>query len=50
MYYRQLSAGIKMENYKIITNFVKSVGPEAWANKTGINLMIIVLIFLENCL
>jgi len=34
-YYRQLSVDIKMKNHKI---------------KTGINIMILILIFIENCL
>ncbi len=40
-YYRQLSMNIKMKNDKI-----KTYG----ANKTGINVLIFILSFVENCL
>ena len=46
--YKQLS--VEMKNYKIKTNFVSSEGPKARANKTGINFMILIFIFVENCL
>ncbi len=38
-YYKQLS-DIKMKVYKIETSFVRSEGPQALANKTGISFMI----------
>ena len=41
-FYKQLSANVKIEDYKIQT--------EGSGNKTGINLMIFILIFLKNCL
>ena len=43
-YYRQLSADIKMINYKIKTSFVRLDGQQ----KTRINFMIFILIFVEN--
>ena len=39
-YYRQLSADIKMKNYKIKTSLVRPEGSNARANKTCINFMI----------
>ena len=47
-YYRQLSVDIEMKNHKINTNFVSLEGPKARANKSGINFMILILIFVEN--
>ncbi len=39
-----------MKNFKIKTSFVSREGPKARADKTGINFMIFVLIFVENSL
>ena len=39
-----------MKNYKIETSFVSPDGPKALAYKTGINFMIFILMFVENCL
>ncbi len=39
-----------MKNFKIKTSFVSREGPKARADKTGINFMIFILIFVENCL
>ncbi len=50
MYYRQLSADIEMKNYMIKPSFVSYDGLTAWDNKTGISLVIFILIFVENCL
>ncbi len=50
MYNRHLSTDIKMKNYKIKTIFVSPEGPEARANKTGINFMIFISIFVDNSL
>ena len=50
LYYRQLSAYIKMKNFKIITSFVNPEGQKFRANKTYINPMIYILIFVESCL
>ena len=44
-YYRKLFADIKINNLNI-----KPVLIKAQANKTGINFMIFILIFVENCL
>ena len=49
-YNRQLSEDIKMKNYRIKTSFVSPEGPKTRANKTGINFMIFILIFVVNCL
>ena len=49
-YYRQLSADIKIKSYKIKASFVIRESPKAMDSKTGINLMIFILIFLDNCL
>ena len=49
-YYRQLSADNKLKNYNINSNFDSLDGPKSQANKAGINLMIFILIFVENCL
>ena len=38
-----------MKNCKIILSFVKPEGSEAGAIKTGINFMIFILLFEENC-
>ena len=38
---------IKMKNYQTKTNFVIPQGLTARANKTGINLMIFIVIFVE---
>ena len=48
-YYRQFSADIKVKNNKINQFFILQ-RPKAYANKTGINLMIFILKFEENCL
>ena len=37
-----------MKNFKIKTSFVSTEGPKAQDNKTGINLMIFILIFVDN--
>ena len=50
MYYRQLSAGIIRKKDKIKTIFVSPEVPKDKANKTGIDIMIFILIFMENCL
>ena len=39
-----------MKNYKTKTSIVRHEGPRAQANKTGISLMIFILIFMESCL
>ena len=39
-----------MKNYKIKPSFVRPEGPKARANKTSINIMIFILIFVKNCL
>ena len=39
-----------METYKIKTSFISPEGPKARANKTGNNIKISNLIFVENCL
>ncbi len=40
-----------MNNYLLKSKgFVSPDGPKAQANKTGINLVIFILIFVENCL
>ncbi len=49
-FYRRLSADIKMKNFKIKTSFLSLEGLKAQAKKTGINFMIFILIFAENCL
>ena len=41
---------IKMKNNKIKTSFGSIEGTKAWTNKTGIEFVISVLIYLENCL
>ena len=38
-----------MKNNKIKTSFVSPEGPKARATQTGINFMIIILMFVENC-
>ena len=38
-----------MKNYRINTSFVSPEDTQVRANKTGINLMILILIFKENC-
>ena len=48
-YYKQLSADIKMYNYKIKTCFVRPGGPKARA-KNRYLFYDIILIFVENCL
>ncbi len=48
MYYRQLSADIKMKKYKIQTSFACQEGPEARTNKTGIDFIIFILLLVEN--
>ena len=35
---------------KNITSFCRPEWPKPWANKTGINIMIFLLVFVENCL
>ena len=49
-YYKQISVDIKMKNYNIKTSFVGPEGMKAWAYKTGINFMIFLFKFVENCL
>ena len=49
-YYRQLSADIRMKNYKINTSFISPEDPKAQDNKTGNHFMIFIVIFLEICL
>jgi len=39
-----------MKNYKIKISFVSSKGPKARANKTSINFIIFISIFVKNCL
>ena len=39
--HKQVSADIKIYNYKIKTSFVSPELPEAQANKTGFNIMIL---------
>ncbi len=50
LYYRQLSTDIRMKNYKIKTSFVNLRGSRSLANKSGINLMIFILLIVKNCL
>ena len=38
-----------MKNFKIKTSFESPDGPKARANKTNINNMIFILLFVENC-
>ena len=47
-YYRQFSTDIKIIKYKINPSFDSPEEPKARANKTGINIMIFILIFVEN--
>ena len=49
-YYRQLSADNKMKNHKINPCFVSIEGPKNRAYKTGIDIMLFILLFVENCL
>ena len=35
---------------QIDTRFVSPEGPIAWANKTGIDIVIFIILFEENCL
>ena len=42
LYYRQLSADIKIKSFKIKVSFVSPEWRKAWDNKTGINLMILI--------
>ena len=49
-YYRQHFAEIQIKDYKIKTSFVRPEGLKAWNNKTIIDFMILILIFVENCL
>ena len=44
---RQLSAVIKIKNYKIIASFVSLEGPKVRVNETGFNFMIFNLIFVQ---
>ena len=39
-----------MKNYKTKTSFVRHAGPKAWDDNIGNNLIILILIFVENCL
>ena len=39
-----------MKNFNIKTSFDSLERPKTWANNTGINVMIFILIFVENCL
>ena len=39
LYYRQLSADIKIKSFKIKVSFVIPEWRKAWANKTGIDIM-----------
>ena len=41
-YYKQLSADIKIKNYKIKTSFVSTDWPKAQTNETGIILIIFI--------
>ena len=50
LYYGQLFADIRMENYKIETSSISPEGPKYRTNKTGPNFMIFILIFVEHCL
>ena len=47
---RQLSAYNKIRNYGIKTSFVSPEGLKARANKIGINFMVFIVTFLENCM
>ena len=44
-YYRQFSADIKMENFRIKTSFVSL---ESRTSKTGIHIIIFISVFVEN--
>ena len=48
--YRQLSVDIKIKYYRIKASIASPEGPMVWANKTGINFMIFILMFMENLL
>ena len=48
--FRQVTADIKRKKYKIKTSFVRPEELKARANKTGLNFIIFILIFMENCL
>ena len=39
-----------MKNYKFKTSFVIPEGSKTLLNKTGVNFIIFILIFMENCL
>ena len=39
-----------MKNYKIKTIFVSLEGQNALANQTDVNFIVLILIFVENCL
>ena len=39
-----------MKNYKMKTAFISAKGVKVRSNKTGIDFMIFILIFVENCL
>ena len=41
---------IKMKNYKMKSSFVRPEGSKDRANKSGIKFIIIISIFVENCL
>ena len=49
-YYRQLSADIKMEYYKIKTSFVGPEGPKTCAKKLTLFFMILILLIMGKCL
>ena len=49
-YYRQLSLDIEIINYENKRSFVRPEKPKAQANKTGINFMLFILTFVDNCL
>ena len=48
--YRQHSTDAKIKIQKIETSFDSPEGPKAWANKTGFNLLVFILISTESCL
>ena len=49
-YNRQISGDSKVKNYNFQFSFVSPMGPKAWVNKTGFDIIFFILLFIENCL
>ena len=49
-YYKQFSADSKVENHKINFKFVGPQEPNVQANKTSINSMTLIMLFMQNFL